>query len=163
MRNDGANTTVLSRAECLVLLRSAAVGRVVYTDQALPAILPVTYAMDGDQALIIRTAPGSKFDAALRGAIVAFEIDDVDTAARTGWSVTVVGPARAVTSEAEAHRLARLLPRPWVPGRRDAFIRITVRQVSGRRLFSGAGRPHGALPGAGGGFMSTADARPGRR
>ncbi|MFC4913882.1 pyridoxamine 5'-phosphate oxidase family protein [Actinomadura gamaensis] len=146
MRDDGANATELSRGECLARLRSATVGRVVYTDQALPAILPVNYAMDGDQALIIRTAPGSKFDAALRGAIVAFEIDEIDLLARTGWSVTVVGPARAVTSEAEAQRLSRLLPQPWAPGRRDAFIRISVRRVSGRRFAVEAGADASAGP-----------------
>ncbi|MUN39661.1 pyridoxamine 5'-phosphate oxidase family protein [Actinomadura litoris] len=136
MRNDGTSSRALDREECLALLRSAPVGRVVYTDQALPAIQPVTFAVDGDETLVIRTMPGSKFETALRGAIVAFEIDDIDAAARTGWAVTAVGRARAVTDESEARHLARLLPRPWAPGAREAFIRITCRQVSGVRLAS---------------------------
>ncbi|WP_030176498.1 pyridoxamine 5'-phosphate oxidase family protein [Spirillospora albida] len=134
MTPDAIDPLTLGGAECLELLRTAAVGRVVYTDQALPAIQPVNYAMDGDRALVIRTAPGSKLNAALRGAIVAFEIDEIDPATRAGWSVTVVGPARAVTQEAEIDRLMRLLPGPWAPGRRDAFIRIGCRQVTGRIL-----------------------------
>jgi hypothetical protein len=31
---------------------------------------------------------------AVRGAIVAFEVEEYDAAAMTGWSVTVVGPSR---------------------------------------------------------------------
>ncbi|NVI91726.1 pyridoxamine 5'-phosphate oxidase family protein [Actinomadura sp. BRA 177] len=96
----GEDLEILGRAECVALLRSAPVGRVVYTDQALPAIQPVTFVLDGDEAVVVRTAPGSKFDAALRGAIVAFEVDAFDPAARTGWSVTAVGQARATTSSA---------------------------------------------------------------
>ena len=34
----------LSRRECLALLRTEQVGRAVFTDRALPQILPVTYA-----------------------------------------------------------------------------------------------------------------------
>ncbi|MFD0688653.1 pyridoxamine 5'-phosphate oxidase family protein [Actinomadura fibrosa] len=145
MENADTGTMALSRGECLALLRSAHVGRVAYTDQALPAIRPVAFAMDGDLALVVRTAPGSKFGAALRGAIVAFEVDDIDPVTRAGWSVTTVGPAQAVTAVPEAERLARLQPVPWAPGRRDAFIRITCRQVSGTRFVPGPGDAHSAL------------------
>ncbi|NEA30046.1 pyridoxamine 5'-phosphate oxidase family protein [Actinomadura bangladeshensis] len=134
MRSTGEALEVLGREECLALLRSAPVGRVVYTDQALPAIQPVTFVLDGDEAVVIRTAPGSKFDAALRGAIVAFEVDAFDPAARTGWSVTAVGQARAVTDPAEAARVARLPLRPWAPGPRDHFIRVPLWRVTGRRI-----------------------------
>ncbi|MFA1541998.1 pyridoxamine 5'-phosphate oxidase family protein [Actinomadura monticuli] len=134
MRATGEDLETLGREECVTLLRSAPVGRVVYTDQALPAIQPVTFVLDGDEAVVIRTAPGSKFDAALRGAIVAFEVDAFDAAARTGWSVTVVGQARAVTDPAEAARLARLPLRPWAPGPRDNFIRVPLWRVTGRRI-----------------------------
>ncbi|WP_067793614.1 pyridoxamine 5'-phosphate oxidase family protein [Actinomadura formosensis] len=134
----GEDLEILGREECAALLRSAPVGRVVYTDQALPAIQPVTFVLDGDPdgdgAVIIRTAPGSKFDAALRGAIVAFEVDAFDSAARTGWSVTVIGQARAVTNPAEIERMARLPLRPWAPGARNNFIRVPLWRVSGRRI-----------------------------
>lgn len=130
----GEDLEILGREECAALLRSAPVGRVVYTDQALPAIQPVTFVLDGDGAVIIRTAPGSKFDAALRGAIVAFEVDAFDSAARTGWSVTVIGQACAVTNPAEIERMARLPLRPWAPGTRNNFIRVPLWRVSGRRI-----------------------------
>ncbi len=53
----GEDLEILGRAECVALLRSAPVGRVVYTDQALPAIQPVTFVLDGDEAVVVRTAP----------------------------------------------------------------------------------------------------------
>ena len=44
--------------ECLRLLASTTVGRVALTSKALPVILPVNYAVDGD-TVVIRTRPGS--------------------------------------------------------------------------------------------------------
>ncbi|MEU6036781.1 pyridoxamine 5'-phosphate oxidase family protein [Actinomadura sp. NPDC047616] len=125
---------VIGTRECLDLMRSVPIGRIVFTDRALPAIQPVNFVLDADDSVIIRTVPGSKLAAATRGAIVAFEADDFDEADRTGWSVTLVGPARAVTSPAERARLARLPLTPWSPGTRDHFIRVTARQVTGRRI-----------------------------
>ncbi|MEV7007527.1 hypothetical protein [Streptosporangium sp. NPDC051022] len=43
---------------------------------------------------------------------MAFEVDDFNPHARTGWSVTAVGRARAVSAPAE---IARLSGRPGPP------------------------------------------------
>ena len=49
----------------------------VFTDQALPAALPVNFALlDGE--IVFRTATGSKLAAALAKAVVAFQADDID-------------------------------------------------------------------------------------
>ena len=51
-------------------------------------VVPVNYAvLDGD--IVIRTGSGTKLDAALTGAVVAFEIDSVDPIYHEGWSVMV--------------------------------------------------------------------------
>ena len=52
---------VLTKEQSRDALTRAAVGRVVFTDRALPAVLPVTYIVDGD-TIVIRTARGSRFD-----------------------------------------------------------------------------------------------------
>ncbi|MFE3448812.1 pyridoxamine 5'-phosphate oxidase family protein [Nonomuraea sp. NPDC059194] len=135
MRVDDSGLQVLSRAECLELLSSAEIGRIVFTDHALPAVQPVNFCLR-DGHIVIRTNPGSKLAAATRHAVVAFEADDFDTLARTGWSVTAVGRARAVQDEAERARLAELPLRPWAPGDRSHYIVIRIEQVSGRRIIA---------------------------
>jgi uncharacterized protein len=137
MDTDGMLLEQLSRGECLRLMGSVPVGRIVYTRQALPAVELVNFMMD-DGDIVIRTDGGGKLAAAARGAVVAFEADSVDTAATAGWSVTVIGYSQAVTSLEEIRRLERTGLMPWAPGRRDHFIRISPTMVDGRRL---RGRP----------------------
>ena len=66
----------LSRDECMRLMGSVPVGRIVYTRQALPAVELVNFTLD-DGDIIIRTDAGGKLAAATRGAVVAFEADSV--------------------------------------------------------------------------------------
>jgi uncharacterized protein len=130
--NDSA-LELLSRDECMRLMGSVPVGRIVYTRQALPAVELVNFALhDGD--IVIRTDAGGKLAAATRGAVVAFETDSVDAATRTGWSVTVVGQARAVADGEEIRRLEQIPLTTWAPGKRDHFIRISPAIVNGRRM-----------------------------
>jgi hypothetical protein len=131
--DDGNGLEILDRQECLALLGSVPLGRVVFTERALPAVQPVDFALDRG-CVIIRTAPGSKLAAAMRGTVVAFEADDFDGTDHTGWSVTVVGEASTVRDPAEVTRLSRLPLRPWAPGRCDQFIRIPSQHVTGRRI-----------------------------
>ena len=133
MKLDSAGLEILSGGECLDLLASAPIGRIVFTDRALPAVQPVNFCLlDGN--IVIRTAAGSKLAAAARNAIVAFEADDFDVSCRTGGSVTAVGPAREVSEPEEIARLSALPLTPWVPGNRDHFIVMAPEQISGRRL-----------------------------
>src|SRR5689334_24972733 len=85
------NPIDLRRGECLVLLAGGQVGRVVYTEDALPAARPVTYVLDGEE-IVFRATPGSSLAGAARR-VVGFEVDAMDVAMRSGWSVT--GAARA--------------------------------------------------------------------
>jgi nitroimidazol reductase NimA-like FMN-containing flavoprotein (pyridoxamine 5'-phosphate oxidase superfamily) len=127
----------LSRAECMRLMGSVPVGRIIYTRQALPAVELVNFVLiDGD--IVIRTSAAGKLAAATRGTVVAFEADSVDPAGHAGWSVTVVGQARAVTDGTETRSLERVALASWVPGERDHFIRVAPSIVNGRRV---AGQP----------------------
>ena len=123
----------LSRQECMRLVGAVPVGRIVYTRQALPAVELVNFALiDGD--IVIRTRAEGKLAAATRGAVVAFEADSVDLEGHAGWSVTVVGQARAVTDGAEIRWLDQVAPPSWVSEERDHFIRIAPSIVNGRRI-----------------------------
>lgn len=130
---DSGGLEILPPGECLSLLATAPVGRIVFTDGALPAIQPVNFIVDGGD-VIIRTTAGSKLAAAACQTVVAFEADEFDAARRTGWSVVIVGRARAVTRDDELARLRSLPLRAWAPGRRDRYIAITPRLTSGRRI-----------------------------
>lgn len=118
-------------------MASVPVGRVVYTRRALPAVELVNFALDrGD--IIIRTDPSGKLAAATRGAVVAFEVDRVDTERRAGWSVTAIGRSQEVTDPDEIVRLARIGLSSWAPGDREHYIRISPELLNGRRLTAAA-------------------------
>ena len=101
-------------------------------------MLPVNYTLR-DGAVVFRTAEHGPLDEDLRTGIadadykVAFEIDDIDTAARRGWSVLVQGPAHHVTgAEEDAVRAAGV--ESWAPGDRELFVRIVPSRITGRRV-----------------------------
>jgi len=115
------------------LMGSVPVGRIVYTRQAMPAVELVNFGLiDGD--IVIRTSAEGKLAAATRGAVVAFEVDSVDVAEHTGWSVAIVGLARAVTDGAEIRRLEVMTLPSWVTWGNDHFISISPAMVNGRRV-----------------------------
>ncbi|MFC7039461.1 pyridoxamine 5'-phosphate oxidase family protein [Nonomuraea rubra] len=63
MKLDSAGLQVLTHEECMRLLPSRPIGRIVFTDRALPAVQPVNFCLD-DQDIVIRTAAGSNAQAA---------------------------------------------------------------------------------------------------
>lgn len=122
----------LTETECLDLLRTQPIGRIVFTEHAMPAIRPVNFLLDSSD-VIIRTAP----DAWLRrlgGSIVAFEVDEIDVETRTGWSVVVLGKAEVVTDIDALVRWSEPSHRPWAPGKRDRYLRVRAAEITGRRL-----------------------------
>ncbi len=125
--------SVLTELECLDLLRSATIGRLVFTDGALPAVQPMNFLVE-DRSILLRTSSGATWSATADGTVVAFEVDELDLENRRGWDVTVVGRARRVSDPAERERMATLPLRSWAPGPRDEFVRIGIEVVSGRRL-----------------------------
>jgi len=141
MDSDDSVLERLTRDECMRLMGSVPVGRIVYTRRALPAVELVNFALvDGD--IVIRTRAEGKLAAATRGVVVAFEVDSVDLAEHTGWSVAIVGQALAVTDSAEIRRLEVMTPPSWVTWEDGHFITISPvivngRRVSGRQLTGG--------------------------
>jgi nitroimidazol reductase NimA-like FMN-containing flavoprotein (pyridoxamine 5'-phosphate oxidase superfamily) len=123
----------IEREECLRLLRHGHVGRVGVIDGGRPVVLPVNYAMDGDR-VVFRTAGGTKFDAAVRGATVAFEIDGADPMFHTGWSVLVSGRAEEVTDEGDRDRIDALGLQPWAAGDKPHVVSVSTATVTGRRI-----------------------------
>lgn len=130
---DSVGIEVLDRDECLRLLASVPIGRIVFTERALPAAQPVSFVLFED-GVLFRTAAGSTLSGAARNAVVAFEADEFDAARHTGWSVLVVGNAVEVRDPATLRLINALPLRPWVTGQRDHVIRISIDRVTGRRI-----------------------------
>ncbi|MFC4463930.1 pyridoxamine 5'-phosphate oxidase family protein [Streptomyces xiangluensis] len=124
----------LDRQESLRLLAKVPVGRVVYTRQALPAVLPINFSLDTDASVLLRTSPDSDLVRAIDGVVVAFEADEFDAATRSGWSVVVTGRATVVTDPDEHERLSQADPTSWMPLRDPVFVRIESEMVTGRGL-----------------------------
>jgi nitroimidazol reductase NimA-like FMN-containing flavoprotein (pyridoxamine 5'-phosphate oxidase superfamily) len=126
----------MSGHECLRLLASSRLGRIIYTRQALPAVEPVAFALDGSD-IVVKTDRDGKLAAATRQAVVAFEADFLDAGEYDGWTVTAIGRAREVTDPEEVSRLRSMRLRSWAPGEREHFIRIAPEILDGRRLSAG--------------------------
>jgi hypothetical protein len=135
---EGRRLQTLARDESLRLLGGVAVGRVVFTRHALPAIRPVNHLVEDDK-IIIRIQPDSALGEAVGadgGAVVAYEADMIDPADHLGWSVIVIGRATHITDKKLADHYREAL-RPWVSGTFDDIVMIKAEIVDGFRLVRG--------------------------
>jgi nitroimidazol reductase NimA-like FMN-containing flavoprotein (pyridoxamine 5'-phosphate oxidase superfamily) len=129
----------LDEAECLRLIAPGGIGRLAYTGRYGLTVLPVNYALHED-TILFRTAYDSPTDEDLRTGIadaeykVAFEIDEIDPAAREGWSVLVRGSAHHVDSVAERASVRESGVEPWAGGDRELFVRVIPTSITGRRV-----------------------------
>jgi nitroimidazol reductase NimA-like FMN-containing flavoprotein (pyridoxamine 5'-phosphate oxidase superfamily) len=123
----------LTRDECFRLLAGQHLGRLALVDDHGPIALPINYVVD-QQTVLFRTDEGTKLDVAIRSTRVAFEVDGVNEATRTGWSVLVRGEATEVTDQAELARVRALPLYPWAPGAKGHYIRILPALLTGRRI-----------------------------
>jgi uncharacterized protein len=107
----------------------------VLTPGQTPVIRPVNYVFDDrSQSIVFRCARGTKLISLLAAARAWFEVDEIDPAGCTGWSVIIAGVTEPVTERHEIARLERLALHSWVAGPGAHWIRIRARVVSGRRI-----------------------------
>ncbi|MGH3519903.1 MAG: pyridoxamine 5'-phosphate oxidase family protein [Haloechinothrix sp.] len=130
---DPTGLEALSRAECLALLATAPVGRIVYTERALPAVRPVKFVLHDDVVVIHASAGGPLADAA-NNAVVAFEADHFSDVPHRGWSVTLLGRAKEVTDPERVSEFCTLGLEPWTPAIRGHFVVISIEAISGWRI-----------------------------
>ena len=129
-----AELHALTVEECHRLLGTEEVGRLGVVRGGYPLILPVNYAIHGGR-VVVHSDAGAKFSAA-RQHRVSFEVDKIDAAQRTGWSVLVQGFAVEVTAAGDQRykELAALPVEPWAPGDRSRILLITPVTITGRRI-----------------------------
>ncbi|WP_328520962.1 pyridoxamine 5'-phosphate oxidase family protein [Kribbella sp. NBC_00359] len=128
--HDGAAGEILDAGECLRLLASVPVGRLVFTHGGLPVIRLVNFLVDTD-TIVFASDDSEWVRSAHRGDVVAFEVDDFDPSRRLGWTVTSIGHLSVVPA-AEAADLERIAP-SWVGLRGRPLFRLGVESLSGRR------------------------------
>lgn len=138
-QRDRTGLAVLSVGECLRRLATEYTGRLAVNDAAgLPTILPVNYRLDAQHRVVLRTSTGTKLDAARRRTAAAFEVDRLDEAYQSGWSVLVRGTIEVVTADLETADLRELALRPWARAvERDHWLRIVPTEITGREVVHG--------------------------
>jgi uncharacterized protein len=121
---------VLDAAACRALLATKGVGRIGTSIDALPVIVPVHYAVDGD-FVVLRMRADTRLDKALVGCVVCFEVDSLDDTGEYDWGVNVTGEAEGVYADEEVARLDTL----GVPDLVDhaRWVRIPTTVIVGRR------------------------------
>jgi len=122
---------VLSDEECIGHLRRERLGRIAVAAEAVTEIFPVNYALLDDE-VVFRTAPGHKLIGAILERAVSFEVDWAATDGGSGWSVLIVGHASRLVYAPLLDRARHLDLRPWAPGDRDYYVKISTERISGR-------------------------------
>lgn len=122
----------LTYDECLRRLDGGGVGRVAITEHALPAIVPVNFVKSGT-SIVFRTEPGGMLAHGCDGAVVAFEIDEIEPDGTGGWSVLVVGTAHLLDGSDAVRAIEAGLASAVTPDR-NQFVAVSLGQVSGREV-----------------------------
>jgi len=133
----------LTAGECWQLLASVSIGRIVFTQRAMPAIRPVNHFIDG-RKIIIRTHDGAAIasramehsaesEGMPTGSVVCYEADDLDPVRHTGWSVIATGFAHLVTDPDDVARYTAVTE-PWIAGDMNQVVAIEPQIITGRRL-----------------------------
>lgn len=96
----------MTARECRRVLGEVEIGRVAISAGALPLVLPVQYAVRGDQ-LVLRTPGHHDVRDSIDGQVVGFEADQLDLVHGVGWSVSVTGMVRVVPAVASGQPVHR--------------------------------------------------------
>lgn len=123
----------LTEEQCWNCLEGAVVGRLAVCVAGKPDVFPVNFLLDG-RSIVLRTAPGFKLAAASLSPTVAFEVDDLNQAEQSGWSVVIRGTATEVEGLEEVMEAADLGVSPWAEGPKNRYVRIEAESISGRRI-----------------------------
>ena len=126
--------SVVAHSEALSLLARVPLGRIVFTENAMPAVKPACHLVESG-VIIARSHDGAAVLAAgnERESVVAYQADEIDVGRQVGWSVVITGPATLIHDPAEIERYAALLP-PWTDAREGQLIRVHPGIVTGYRL-----------------------------
>jgi len=118
---------------CWHLLAGSRLGRIGFVVDGEPWVLPFNFGMR-ERALVLRTSEGSMLHSLGNGSPVAVEVDNVDQAAQTGWSVIARGRVWEITDPADIASFADGAVQPWAPGPKDRWMSVLPHAISGRAI-----------------------------
>lgn len=110
----------LTREHCLDRVADATYGRIIYTQGALPAVLPVTFALDDDH-IRFDIDPTTPLAHTFRNAVLAFHVDHADLLNGIAWSVTITGHTHPLNDATAGDLLHLALATELVVGYRTAL------------------------------------------
>ena len=131
---NAARVASLSRPRCIELLKQERWGRVAFQDWDGPQLLPVSYVYWTGN-VVFRTSDHGILAGLRRRSNAAFEIDRIDAATGTAWSVLVRGASQEMTNTYELGQVwtnPELVP--LAAGHRPLVIAIEPRTITGREL-----------------------------
>ena len=123
--------TEMTLDECWSRLEEESVGRLAICMDSGVGIFPINFTVH-DNALYVRTAPGTKLIEMAKRPDVAFEIDGRRVG--THWSVVVKGEAERLNSDEEIEASGVLALHTATPTAKWNYVRIRPETVTGRRF-----------------------------
>ncbi|MDQ0735091.1 pyridoxamine 5'-phosphate oxidase family protein [Arthrobacter agilis] len=123
----------LTSAQCWALAATQSAGRLGFFRDGVLDIVPVSYFMMADHVYFRTSTEGTNAASYLEHA--AFQIDRIDTEARSGWSVLLNGSATRVADPSLVRPLwAEAVDQPWAAGQRDQFFNLARSMARGRLM-----------------------------
>ena len=107
------------------------IARVVWSSADGPRIVPLNFTVAAG-ALWFQVDADSRLARECRGQRVVVEVDHVQAATHTGWSVIVTGEATTMPAAEDPGLLEHL--QVWPQGVRQELVRVGADEVTGRRL-----------------------------
>lgn len=94
--------------QCRALMTRTSYGRIALSLEALPVIVPVRYALSGEELFFV--VDGGQLTKAIDGSVVALQSDGYDEDNSARWTVLAVGRARRIsaTGRGEDHVCASI-------------------------------------------------------
>ena len=141
---------ITDRAELHRILREARMCRLAVSEGDRPYLVPLTFALDGDDVVLHSARTGRKIDILRRNPAVCFEVEEgvevLPAAAACGFGMqfrTVIGfgEVEFVEEPAERTRLLALFgprygapdgPLPEAEIKRTCVLRLRVRELTGK-------------------------------
>jgi hypothetical protein len=98
-----------------------------------PRVVPMNYLIVSDSIVLLTSALSEAATHSLDRR-VAFEVDQLNTLLRSGWSVLAVGVAQEMPLALREALDVASTPEPWPGGVRSLVMQIGVEQLTGRRI-----------------------------